>query len=166
MLNKVALESELKRFWKKDNMVKHCLKHSKYIELDGWFVNCCDSKPAIAKTIWYDDETDGPDNNKATFLRANERNIREPLTDDRKYYLIKNYWRQTDEKLASISSYRVWEEPTPKESENVIRQLTLEELAIINKAIEEVNVNFRKRLETYWKRYSDKVSVRGYWVNR
>jgi hypothetical protein len=36
----------------------------------------------------------------------------------------------------------------------------------INKAIAEVRADYTKRLEMYWKKYSDKVYSSGYWVNR
>ena len=160
MLNKIALESELRSYWKNEKMVNHCMKHSKYIQLGEWFVDCCELKPTITKDIYYDDETADPGTSKAIFL-AHNTPIR-TFTDDRKYYLIKHYCSQTNQKLASIITCRTWEEPTLK----TIKEVEPEELQAINEAIEEVNVNYAKRLETYFKRYAGKIRTHGYWANR
>lgn len=160
-LNTQELENELRSYWKKDDMVKHCMKNHKYIKIGEWFVNVCDAKPTITTTIWYDDETEGPENNKETFMRANNRHTKE-LPTDRKYFIAKNWYRQTDQKLAAVTSCKTWEEP----STEVIRELTPEEMILVHQAVAEVNADFQKRLETYYKRYSNKISVSGYWVNR
>lgn len=36
----------------------------------------------------------------------------------------------------------------------------------IKQGLNEIRMDFEKRLVTYWKRYSNKVHARGYWANR
>ena len=164
---KLQVEKELRSYWKDEKMVKHCLKHNKYVKLDDWFVDVCDAKPSISSTMYYSDEYDAPDKNKAQFIHYNESNAPRKMENSmRKYFLIKHYSRQNDEKLASITSYADYENPNDNPNIEIIKELTEKEMQEVNKAIEEVQQDYSKRLETYYKRYADKITTSGYWANR
>ena len=152
-----------------DGMIKHCLRSSKYIQIDNMFVEVCNAKPSITKTLWYDDETTGPEANFENFKRLNERNNMPKLHnlkcsyDGYKdlYFSVHYYNDKTGGRLASLTY-----EETPSKSDYLIRKVTEDELTQINEAIEEVRTAYTKRLETYYKKYSKNVRSEGYWVNR
>ena len=164
MLNREALETELRHFWKDEKMVAHCMKSTKYIELDNWFLDVCNAKPTIDATMYYNDEYAAPETNKEGFINYNRHNMPELLTDENRHFLAGKYWKQNGERLAGIISCRRWDEP--HSSCEVMRELTPAEIETINAAIEEVRADYQKRLETYFKRYSGKISTHGYWANR
>lgn len=164
---RLQLEEELRSYWKDERMVKHCLEHDKYVKIDNWFVDVCEAKPSISSTMYYDDEYDAPKTNKAQFLHYNQGNAPRKLENSmRKYFLIKQYSGQNNEKLASITSYADYENPNDNPYIKIIKELTTEEMQEVNKAIEEVQQDYTKRLETYYKRYADKITTSGYWANR
>lgn len=162
------LRQVLSAIWHGDEgMIKHCMTKTKYIVIGGMFVNVCDSKPSIHSDMWYDDETAGPEENKENFVSYNLR-MGDPSYFEQSGYcysdrvelcFMQNYSGQTDNKLV-VPVY------LPENSTKAIRKVTPEELDQINKAIDEVKEDYRKRLDRYWNRYSDKVSARGYWRNR
>lgn len=162
------LEQLLRLQWGSESMVKHCLKSSKYVQLDDTFVSVCGAKPSIQSTMWYDDETEGPQVNFESFRRYNESNFPRKLELERnqygnrsKLFIAPHYHGdKTDGKLAGL---RYEPEDRPPHGG---REVTPEELEIFNQAIEEVQADYEKRLKTYWKRYSDKVHAAGYWTNR
>ena len=163
MLNREALERELKSYWKDEKMVAHCLKSSKYAEIDGWFVDVCRAKPTINSEMYYNDEYDAPSTAKESFINYNKRNAPDTFDTDRnKCYLRKQYWGQNGERLAAIECCRTWDEP----STDVLRELTSAEMDTINAVITEVQADYMKRLETYYNRYANKISTHGYWANR
>lgn len=165
------LRAELGIIWKKRNgeidvkMVDHCEKYHKYIELDGWFIACCQAKPTINSEMWYDDEQEDPGAGHGRFIGYNMKYAPDTLNTDtwRKYYLMQSYSGHGDAKIGNYYTEREYGEKLP---EYVIREFTPEEVKQINAAIEEVRADYRKRLEMYWKKYSDKVYSSGYWVNR
>lgn len=55
---------------------------------------------------------------------------------------------------------------TGKSEEIPVKHPTTRELAIYVAARKAYEADQRERLEKYWKRYSDKVSVGTYWANR
>lgn len=165
MLNREALETELRNYWKKENMVAHCMKSSKYIDIDGLFVDACDAKPSIRSTMYYDDEYDAPSTAMESFINYNWRSAPEPLDTERnRFFLIKQYCGNGGDKLASVMACRRWEEPCT--SGEIIRELTDSDIEAINAAIEEVRTDYRKRLESYYKKYAHKIGTYGYWANR
>jgi hypothetical protein len=163
-MNKQELEKNLASVWKTPKMVSHCLKNSKYVELCGWFVNVCDSKPSIQNVMYYDDETEGPEHNKENFIAYNTRYSMPELCDSNKYryFIQKEYYGQTTEKLAGMVVIRKWDD----EPKGTIRELTTDDIKEINAGIEEVRTDYMKRLENYYKRYSDKITSCGYWRDR
>ena len=146
-------------------MIEHCLTNIKYVKIDDMFVGVCASKPSITKTIWYDDEREDPGAGWITFKNLNYRhnmpNMFESRRRSEELYFHSAYWNdKTNGKLVGVTYD---EEPFRV---SVIRKVTLEELAIINEAITEVQIDYAKRLVNYFKRYSNHVRSEGYWVNR
>lgn len=166
MLNRQALEAELRDYWKKENMVAHCMKNCKYIEIGALFVNVCDAKPSIRRDMYYDDEYAAPSTAMENWIAYNWRTAPDLLDTDRnRFFLIKNYCGKGGDRLASIAACRRWEEK-PLTSCEPIREMTADEITAANAAIEEVRADYRKRLENYYKKYSDKIYTVGYWANR
>lgn len=159
-LSKVLNES-----WGGDEqMVKHCLKRKKYIEMDGSFVEISDSKPKISREMWYNDETEAPEVNYENFYNSNKgvmpryyekegRNINGRGT----LKLIPQYGGDNLD-LATLSYEDNHKGP--------YREVTDEELKQINKGIEEVRKDYDKRIKSYYNRYKDKIVANGYWANR
>ena len=166
MTNTTELRKELLNYWKTDKMADYCLKKCEYIEMDEHFVEICDKKPRIDKTIYYCDESKNPGNSRENFLAYNNRNKPDKFENDgfRKHYLAIHYIEQPNDKLTKIychDSLRDGNLP-----DNVIRELTDDELNTINKAIDKVAEDYDKRLNQYYNRYSDQVYCIGYWSNR
>ena len=148
-------------------MVRHSLESGKYVKIDDRFVCVCDLKPSITKTIWYDDETEGPEANYQNFLQVNKHNFPSYWELMHRYedplYIRVRFWNdKTDGRIATLEYIPKYHQ----ENAELIRPVTPEDLEKINAAVEEVRQDYKKRLDTYWKKYSNQVSSRGYWVNR
>ena len=161
-MNRELLETELRKYWNDEKMVKHCLKSTKYIEIEEGFLNCCDSKPTIENEMYYNDEYAAPSTEKEGFFNHNKRNMPELLTDKYRYFLRINYSGNNSENLLAIETVRYYDDP----GADVIRELTTDDITKVNNAIAEVRADYTKRLETYYKRYADKITTHGYWANR
>lgn len=169
---KQRLTSNLEKYWQnKDGtpdqaMVKHCLKSSKYVEIEDAFVDIGDSKPTIYKEMYYDDETDGPE---ANFNNFRNYNVRMGMP---KPYKLEGRNRDGFGTLKMVPQYDgaqgfglstlTYEDDHNSE----YREVTESQLEEINKGIEEVKDDYEKRLQTYYKRYKDQISAKGYWKNR
>lgn len=170
------LRAELAKKWKKrdgstdEKMVDYCLKSSNYIKLGDYWVNCGDKKPRIQSDLWYDDETEGPDDTRyEAFKEYNMRSNKQPMLSEqsefggvREVWLAKNYYGDEGNRLLAVIVKRADDLPRAGE----LRKATADEIEAINKARAEVNADYEKRLERYWKRYNSKVMARGYWANR
>lgn len=173
----MELRKLLEKQWVKRNgeidhkMVDYCLKSSIYVQSGDEFINCGDSKPTIDKTMWYDDETDGPTVNFDSFKRYNQSNFPRTLEemkmgrDGRQVYIVDNYYLRAGETTTLLKSVRVADLDYDRVDGNP-RLATDEEIRLINEAILKARADYEKRLERYWKRYSNKVRAEGYWVNR
>lgn len=168
---KDTLKNEFKKCYNRDNksdtkMIEYCISSSKWVELEDYYLDVGDKKPTIKNQMWYDDEKEDPGTSKARFLRYNESNKPKLLDMQNKdnFYLQRRYSKDHGEKIACI--YYFDERRNSKLPDYVIRKLTLAELKLINNARQEVRTDFDKRLETYYKKYSDKIRSSGYWVNR
>lgn len=160
------LSKVLDRAWNGDQkMTSHCIKSNKYVEMNGSFVEVGDSKPSIKREIWYDDETEAPEVNYETFYNHN-------IDSMPKYYEKEaNYLYEGRGTLKMIPQYggdnldltTLTYDPNPN---GPYKEVTDEELKKINQGVDEVRNDFEKRIKTYYKRNKDKISVRGYWVNR
>lgn len=151
-------------------MVDYCIKHSKYVDMGDYFLNVGDSKPTIESTMWYDDTTKGPDENFENFraynLRQNAHTFEDMTSNGRTqiWTYVNYYGDKTEGKLRGWSTTRVGEEPRFNDTQ--YWAATPEEIEAIKKGLDEIRADYEKRLETYWKRYSNKVSARGYWADR
>ena len=160
------LSNVLDTAWGGDQkMINHCIKSSKYVEVDGSFVEIGNSKPFIKKELWYDDETEVPEVNYETFYNHN-------ASDMPKYYEKKaNYMLEGRGTLKMVPQYggkdldltTLTYDPKP---DGPYREVTNEELKKINEGVDEVRKDFEKRIKTYYKRNKDEITVRGYWANR
>lgn len=152
-----------------EEMVKHCLKTSKYIEIGDSFVEVSASKPTIYKELWYDDETEAPELTFETFRDYNlntgllpkklELMGRRRSGDYGKLRMIPQYNSERGLELAVLT----YDEPDGYEE---TREVSESELVEINNAIEEVLNDYEKRLKKYYDKYKDKISYRGYYRER
>lgn len=169
------LRSLLGKQWIRNNgetderMVKHCLNDYRYLFIDGQFVQIIGSKPTIHSVMYYDDETEGPNHNYAAFVAYNEshthldhyKKMANSWGDYVPLVIGPAYWGdRTDGKLASVGYSRT------EEVAEGYRKVTDEELILINQVVDEVKEDYLKRLDRYFKRYSDKICSSGYWANR
>lgn len=138
-------------------MVNYCLKEGKYIQSGDTFIYVGDAKPTIDNTMWYDDETTGPQANFCNFYDYNMRGKRFKLNDNQRFVTTQYYSDKSEGKLLAI---------TIGDGRDTVRPMTDEEIDKANAALRDVMNDYGKRLRTYWKRYSDKVCAIGYWVNR
>lgn len=171
------LKTLLQKQWTKrdgtpdERMVDYSLKSNKWIDMGDYYLNVSDSKPSIDKTLWYDDETDSPDDSKFEAFRVyNLRGNKAPQIEDYindgrpVIWVYTNYTHdQTGGKVKSWTATRIGEEPRHI---GEYRLATTDEIGAIKQGLNEVRVDFEKRLKTYWKRYSNKVHASGYWANR
>lgn len=170
------LENLLRQQWVKRNgepdesMVKYCLTSSNYIDVGQYYLNIGD-KPHIERTMWYDDETTGPDSSKfEAFRDYNMRGKRfdlDELVADRNggnVWIYTNYTTdRTGGKLKGWTVTRYGEVPTHLGD---YHRATDDDIMAIKQGLATMKAAYEKRLATYWKRYSNKVSARGYWANR
>ena len=156
--------NSLQKVWNQDlEMIQHCLKTSYYLELNDCFVSF-KHKPSIDKTIYFDDERERPEVDKEYFIAHNLRYNFSGLDYDfeKELYLVLTYDKAPEMKaLREIKHFEI-ENKRYKD----IREITDEEKKIIKKLLDGFKQDYIKRLNTYWKRYSDKVSTHGYWANR
>ena len=170
------LETLIRQQWVKrdgtpdESMVKYCLKEGKYIDLGDYYLRVGDAKPNIEKTMWYDDETEGPDASRfEAFREYNMRGKRLSLEDAMDYgrsevWIFTQYTHdRTGGKLKSWLTARIGEEPTHV---GEYRKATEDDIKAIKQGLAEIKADYEKRLKTYWKKYSAKVRSAGYWANR
>lgn len=159
------LRELLDKYWKGDKkMVDHCMKFYKYIYLDGMYIDCCNLKPTISKTLWYDDEQDSPGDGYNTFIAYNLRLHSPDLVEPTfyiTYYIRPKYVGGYSIPLSSIGATRNGE--GIPDGATILKPY---QIAHINEAIKEVRADYRKRLDTYFKKYKAKIHSSGYWVNR
>lgn len=169
--NKEQQESWLKYFFKNYNF--YVFKNEYLIEF---------SKSSIKSEMLYNDETPTPDTNFENFKNYNmylcfigeyqekEKYIqrREDLKkigcclggfEDR-YYLAYNI--ETGETRFHVKNYK----DTFYSDKWQKKEITQEEQAEYFQILEDLKEKYIKRLEIYYKKYSDKIQAVGYWVNR
>ena len=177
--NLPSLATVLSAIWKKRDgstdidMVNWCIKESKIVNMGDYWLDIGSAKPKIESTLWYDDETQGPDAN--LFEEFREYNLRgkaatlDEITkrfgSDGKIWIYKNkYTRDNRNILRGWTTSDTYHGKPTHVGE--CYEATEEERAAIAQGLQEIRNNYEKRLKTYWKRYSDKVYARGYWANR
>lgn len=150
-----------------EQMIKHCLKSSKYVKIGDKFIEVCNSKPTVTKTLYYNDEYEAPEVNFEMFLLYNEKNM------PTEYKIEGRTWGGNIENLTIIPQYhgdktnfRLCGLNYGKVADLEGIEVSLELFGAINEAIREVQEDFKKRLKAYWNRYSDNITACGYWANR
>lgn len=149
-----------------------------FVTDDGFLISVRRDRPGISKILYYSDEdystgeyrtaTDIAPNKEALkncFMSENLRKIRS-VTDwlDKhpcgKLFISKNGQYICDSEVRAVAT------DFPGEEYKYERELTVDEIETIRKVVAEDKKAFEKRLERYWKRYSDKVYISTYWANR
>ena len=180
-----------KRWGGGEKWVKH-YERDEYVEVehDGRKYYICIVKPSIRSEFWYDDEYESPlngdpEHDKAFFIADNMRwkfkdfGIAEWMEEERQLeergfcsgrHLDEPFlavWPNEDGDRCYPYFFGHRDDIELNERCGMVRvPMTAkdrEQLAAIFDAERE---RFRKRLEMYWKRYSDKVWACGYWANR
>ena len=124
---------------------------------DGYEVAIELRQPSIDRTMWYDDETEAPERNFENFKEYNLCKVR-TFNPEEVWYIARNLSYYVITPLRDV--YRRYEEHEIK------RALTKEEKEFIAKLYDDYRNKFIKRLETYYKKYKDKIRASGYWANR
>jgi len=157
------LYNEIKKVWQDDKMADYIYKSSVYIEYNGDYIEVGSTTPTIQKEFWFDDEREIPQVNKAHYLDVNMRHnapqLKELYSKGRELYLMDNYNRGSS-KLKAVAYLQ---DEEYKDTRTLVDEVLLK---LINAEIEILREKYAKRLESYWKRYSDKIRFSGYWVNR
>lgn len=169
----MTLKQAIETQWKNDPaMVNHCLKNTVYLEMDGYFLSVA-NKPIIDSTIYYADQdyntgemAKDPGNSKEVFKRYNIR-LNSPIRNIE--YMDKcedvvispNYYNDRTGLLKSWSTKRSYE-PLAEGS----RLATEQEKKMIYEALQEEGKKYEARLETYYKRYGNKIRTNSYWADR
>lgn len=155
-----------------------------YIELDNGAVIMWD-KPSILSTIYYDDETADPlaKNKKEVWMAEN---LNRNFTDYQLYRWIKEmqewkangfatgtielepYFTISENHNSFMQAYPVFyngraSKEEDKKNGSPISEKECDELV---KILDELKAQYIKRLETYYKKYEDKICSVGYWANR
>lgn len=175
------VEELSKKLWNTPDMQKYIVNtYDFYKTQDGFIIELQKTnKIAIDKTMWYDDETDGPDVNEKNFINYNNSNMpgrnldaylqeKENLKINgcasgrydyngiyfvginyKQDYLVNCDWFDYDNNKRDFKRY-----------------LTIEEQEDFIKLTEERKQQYIERLKKYFKRYGQHVHARGYWVNR
>lgn len=179
---RIATEEEKRRLasilWEKEDMINYiCSTYDYYITNDNCFIEIQKAnKLSIHKTMWYDDETEEPEENENNFILYNMRsnNPARMLEDylKEKEHLEKHgsasgrydyngiYFVKARDK-GNVVDYNFTEE-----KRNFVRYLTKEEEQDLINIMIENKEKYLDRLKKYYKRYSEYVRVSGYWVNR
>ena len=161
---KKRLTELLEKQWNNKEMVDHCIKDYKYIELNNKILEIGSSKPTITKQLWFDDEKPIPEKTKEQFIYQNMlTNAPRELTLENnrweKLVLIVKY--SNDKTDGTLIGLAYGEDRYPG---SII--VTEEQLEIINSERRKMKSAYEKRLESYWNRYNQHIRFSGYWVNR
>lgn len=125
-------------------------KEGKYILIDN-------DKPSISSTLWYDDETECPENSYSNFEAYNMRHNLHGNFLKNSQFLTKNDYKP--DIFVDISD-------RTSIDDDYIRDLTNDEQEDIRHIFKEREENYKKRLLSYWKRYQKNIHWSGYWANR
>lgn len=174
------IEKAVCKLWKREDMQEYMKKsYDFYILKDGYILTIDKaSKISMSTTIWYDDETEGPDNNENTFISYNmnlhnpARNLENYLSekerllkhsgatglyDYKNIYICTHYYDSKD-----FVFYNFLDE----KDKNFIRYLSDEEEKELLQLIKEQKEKYLERLQKYYKRFKKYVNVCGYWRDR
>lgn len=130
--------------WGKDEIVLE-YEDGKYAIL-----NC--PQEHISRDLWFRDDDEMPEKSEELFINYNLGDY----SMEYNKYIVKNG------DYVYISDRYFFDE----RGDEPIRPLRDDEKEVIEAALNERKAKFIKRLKTYWKKYSNKVYVRGYWADR
>lgn len=170
-----------KKLWDSERMQKYIIEtYDFYKTFDGLILELEKvNKITIDKTMWYDDETEGPEENEANFILYNQSNAPGRNLDaylEEKEKLQKNgcasgaydyngiYFVSINYKHDYMVNCNWFDYSNNKHGFK--RYLTEEEQKEFITLIEERKTQYNERLKKYYKRYGQHVHARGYWVNR
>lgn len=152
--------------------------HHHFETSDGLIVAIEKKKPRIDRVLWYADEDystgeyrtsdDIAPNKEALkecFLEENLRKYHSIFTDIENHPMKKLFISKSGRYIRD-SKVRAIVPDYESEAYKYERALTNEEIKVLRETCESDLVDFKKRLDRYWKRYSDKVYISTYWANR
>lgn len=149
------------------------------------------NKLSITKTLWFDDETKAPEKTIETFKKYNECNndfydLEDNVNDN--WYILFNTKTKDNFEIYTLRVFSKditksgWMYGYCENSKDYIKGLNVEfdfenrthkeiteNQALIEKLhnlIIQENKIYNERLEKYFKRYNDHISISGYWANR
>lgn len=158
-----------------------------YIDIDGRLIMI--NQPSIDSTLYYDDEQPSPidrcgGDKKTAFVKYN---LRSNLDNSSKYYMWKKELAESKFPLSYYlrTPYAILKDDADNGESNggyfkflercddrdlplgyTRRDLTTEEVKELDEIMATIKAKYLKRLETYYKRYNDKITTYGYWANR
>ena len=180
---RVATDEEIDRIakeqWQDEHMQEYVKKNYNFYMLkDGYYLELQKpNKYSINKTMWYDDETEGPEENETNFVLYNLR-MRDPARHVAEYKenleRLKNHCGASGlydyNGLYLISFYKTEKKVDVgffyEKKGKFIRYLTKEEQEDYLNILEYNKQAYIERLKKYFKRYGKHVHASGYWVNR
>lgn len=149
-----------------------------YIEFaDGVYLEM--GKPRLDNEIWYDDEYESPDTNRDivdVFMDHNMDRNRPSgqfkrlyeFSDHHKFvilYKLNTY--SYDSAIFDSDYYHTQFQMKNLEDAGYKRyEITEEDIKVMRDYLTEQDKKYEKRLQTYARRYRDKICCRGYWANR
>jgi hypothetical protein len=132
-----------------------------FVKANIGYIEFGEAKPSITTTLWFDDEQKMPEKTKELFMAYNESNMPSLIQLEPEKNLGK-IWVKGLEKRNGYYALTLRHASQEKE----MQTLTQEIVDLMNVEIKKAQADYTKQLEKYWNRYSSKVRVNGYWVNR
>ena len=183
---KLADKWECRTPEKRAKWVKYYEGCGEYLDMgDGHVVEI--EKPSIKSEFWYDDEYDSPltdddAQRKSYFITENMRwqfkDFGLAEWDEGNAKIERGEWVSGNHLREPFLAVWPSGECNPTffysrdyehidEARGMARiPLTAEQIDGLREVLDGQRAKFEKRLETYWKRYGDKVCAHGYWANR
>lgn len=172
------IEEIAKKEWNSPKMQEYIKKSYDFIiTKEGFYIELEKiNKISISKTMWYDDETEGPEENETNFILYNMRlndpakHITAYLEEKERLYTMGSASGRYDYNGFYIETYkegkRTYINFYDDTSGEKIRYLTEEEQEDYVRIIKDRKEKYIERLKKYFKRYGQHVHASGYWVNR
>lgn len=149
----------------------YLIQNYHYTKIQGLYVEVYKKKPPIDRVIFYDDKYERPKVDFELFKAYNFRLNAQGLTDKDIKGLGANstiviaYEENGKFYLKTFSHEYYLKEYCTFQGSNSYT-LTQEEKKQVVNELKALQADYIKRLETYWKKYSDKVYTYGYWADR
>lgn len=176
-LDTKEVEEIAKQLWESERMQNYLIDtYDFYKTKDGLIIELEKVKKiSIAKTMYYDDETEAPEVTEKNFIIYNRynipgRNLEEYLQEKEnletkgcatgRYDYNGIYFTRINEKCVSYG----WS--SEHDERYFERYLTPEEQEDFIKLMRERKEQYIERLKKYFKRYNKNITTYGYWANR